>query len=1208
MSFFRTATSTLVTRSALRLSLRLGLALGSSLACISLAYAGLTDISQNPLLTAKGTPVKPNVMFILDDSGSMNNTYLPEDADMGAVTSSRSRYTDRSAQCNGLAFNPTVTYSLPVDAAKSPVTAATIASVMNANSDLDNMRALSGTVTIAASGSIIVNFSSGSNPQSSWYANGYLVTLYDNAAPTKWMIGTVTGWSSSTRKLTLTINGSAGSGNFSTPYIGDGHPQFVYYTYSGSQSKLGYTYNSAGTVVTTTDFYKECASMVGASPGSGVFSRVVVGSASADAQNLANWWAFYSTRMKMMKTVVSQAFKDIDDSYRVGYNTILNKTVLETASNTDFLHVRDFDATQKSNFYKNLNASKQSGYTPLRGALSNAGRYFAKKGASQDYDPMQYSCQRNFVILATDGAWNTNAESSTYGPFKLDGTTKVGQQDGGTTARPMHDAAGGTGTGGSSDSLADVAMYFYSTDLRDSTLSNCTGSLGIDVCSNDVTILGKDTADWQHVTTYTLSLGQNGTITYDPDYETKTSGDYYQITQNNKQWPNPANGLGAANVDDLWHAAVNGRGTYFNAADASAVALSLKNALTSIGKINASGSSAATSTLRPVAGDNQVFVARYTSALWTGDVRAYKIDTDTGSPIVRNAAGDDIADWSAAEQLRLNTSRKIYYYKPGTGRRDFTYSNLKSDGYNADFDNLCTRAILSQCATLSTADKALANDGANLVKFLTGTDQAIFRARYDETPDGKKVSNVLGDMIGSSPVYVGAPPLKYADSGYSAYQSGNAGRKGVVYVGANDGMLHAFEATTGKELWAYVPSMVRANMAKLADVNYGSNHQFFVDGSPVVADVQIDGTWKTILVGGLAAGGKGYFALDVSNPINPAVLWEFTDANLGLSYGTPLVTKRSNGDWVVAVTSGYNNVGDGKGHLFLLQAKTGTVASSDDDIKTSAGDAGTPSGLGPVNAWIDSADNNTAKRFYAGDQLGNLWRFDTEGLNAPKHAALLLAQLKVGGKAQPISTQLQLAEINYKGFKTAAVYVGTGRMLGLTDMTNTDKQTIYGIKDDLGATGLGDVRAGTTLVGQTLVTNGSVRTASKTPVDWSVMNGWYVDLPDTGERINVDMLLQFNTLTAASNVPQSVASCTGGDGYSWLYYLDIANGSNTGANVATKISDSFVVGLSSFLLGNGKSGVIINKSLKDPAAMIVPTPIVSGMNSRRTSWRELVDR
>lgn len=1174
-------------------------ALGLAMATPTLVQAAATDISQNPLLTAKGTPVKPNLMFILDDSGSMSSNYLPEDANMV-----RSRYAERSSQCNGLAFNPLLAYAPPVNADKSSAADASIASVMNADTDLDNKRVLSsaGALTPVASGALQLTLPSSPTPKSSWYPVGNVVTVYDSSSPTRWMVATVTGWNTSTRKLDLNVLASSGTTALVTPYIGDGTPQFAYYKYSGAQPALGYSYDSAGTVNKTTTFYKECASTVGATPGSGVFTLTVVTSASADAQKLANWWAYYSTRMKMMKTVVSQAFKDIDDSFRVGFNTILNKTVVESSGSTAFLNVRDFDETQKSKFYTDLNAATPSGYTPLRASLSNAGRYYANKGPSQNYDPVQYSCQRNFVILATDGAWNTNAESSTYGPFRLDGVTKVGQQDG-TAARPMRDANGVIGTG-SSDALADVSMYFYSTDLRDATLSNCTGALGIDVCANNVSALGKDTANWQHLSTYTLSLGQNGTLKYASNYETQTSGDFYDLTQGTKQWPNPANGLGAANVDDLWHAAVNGRGSYFNAADPAAVGQSLKNALSAIAQINASGSAAATSTLRPVAGNNQVFVARYTSALWIGDVRSYKIDTETGSPIVRDVAGNDIADWSAADQLRAKdvASRKIYYYKPGTGLREFTYANLSADGYSGDFDNACSKSpALSQCPSLSSADKTAANSGANLVSYLRGSEQSYYRTRVD----AKGHVTVLGDMIGSSPVYVGAPPLKYKDAGYAAYQSANASRAGVVFVGSNDGMLHAFSASTGNELWAYVPSMVRSNMVKLADFAYGSNHQFFVDGSPVVADVEIGGSWKTILVGGLGAGGKGYYALDVTDPASPVALWEFTDANLGLSYGTPVVTKRASGEWVVAVSSGYNNMGDGKGHLFLLRAKDGAKLV---DISTTAGDAGTPSGLGPVNAWIDSMDDNSAKRFYAGDLQGNIWRFDTEGLTAPTNAALQLAQLRVGGKAQPITTQPQLAEINYKGFKSAVVYVGTGQLLGLTDLSNTDKQTVYGIKDDLGASGLGDVRAGTSLVQQTLTTDGTTRTASGNPVDWSVTSGWYVDLPDAGERINVDMLLQFNTLTAASNVPQSVASCTEGGGYSWLYYFDIANGSNTGKNVATKISDSVVVGLSSFLLGNGKNGVIINKSLKDPEAKIVPTPPVSGTNSRRTSWRELVDR
>ncbi|MEJ6006405.1 PilC/PilY family type IV pilus protein [Paucibacter sp. AS339] len=1180
------------------LKLTLGLATAGVCGWIQAAQ---TDISQTPVLTASGTPVKPNLMFILDDSGSMGESFLPE----AAGKFSSSEYGSKASQCNGLAFNPATTYTVPVSSTGVPYANPSVAFLAPvATADTWNPRTItSSPVSLKNSGSLTITISDTGLSSSGWsptYYIGDVVTIYSDTTPTQYMTGTVSSWSVSnggkTGTMGVAITTSSGSATLSSPKVANGEvlKNFYYHTYSGTQPRFAYTYGSTGSVLSTSTFYKECNSSVGSTPGSSVFTTVYVDNNSSVAQNYAIWYTYYSTRMLMMKTVVNQAFKDIDEKFRVGYNTILNTTTKESSDNTDFLHIRDFDDTQKSKFYDYLMGPKNSGYTPLRAALANAGRYYANKAPNQDSDPVQYSCQKNFVILATDGAWNTSDESTTYGPFQLDGKTKVGQQDGGSTARPMHDASSSNGSGGDSNSLADVAMYYYNTDLRNTGQSNCKGALGSDVCQDNVKPLGLDTAYWQHMTTYTLNLGQNGLLNYDPKYLTQTSGDYYNLTQNTKQWPLSVESSGsayAANVDDLWHAAVNGRGQYFNAADPAAVAQSLKTALSAIDQITASGSAAATSTLRPISGNNQVFIGRFTSELWTGDLRAYKIDPDTGTPLVLDASGKDIADWSAAAKLKLNTARKIYYYKSG-GLRLFTYSNLTADGFNGEVDNVCSK--LSQCPALSSTEKTTANSGANLVSYLRGTELSVFRSRGE----------VLGDIIGSSPAYVGAPPLKYKDAGYAAYQSSKANRAGVVYVGGNDGMLHAFNASSGEEMWAYIPSAVRGNLYKLADNNYSSNHQFFVDGSPVVADISVGGVWKTVLICGLGAGGKSYFALDVTDPANPLAMWEFTDTNLGFSYAQPLVTKRSNGDWVAVFSSGLNNVGDGKGHLFMVNIATGAKVL---DISTSAGSAATPSGLGPLNAWVESTDDNKALRFYGGDMLGNLWRFDTEGLKDPKNAALLLATVKVNGVVQPIATTPQLAEVNYKGFKTPVVYIGTGRLVGLTDLDNVDKQTVYGIKDDLGATGYGDIRAGSALVAQTLTTSGTMRVASGNPVDWTQKTGWYVDLPDSGERISVDMLLQFNTLTAASNVPKAAASCTSGGGYSWLYFFDIATGGNTGSLVATKISNAMVVGLSPFLLANGKSGVIVNRTdgiEKQP----VPTPAPSSTGAKRTAWRELVDR
>ena len=160
----------------------------------------------------------------------------------------------------------------------------------------------------------------------------------------------------------------------------------------------------------------------------------------------------------------------------------------------------------------------------------------------------------------------------------------------------------------------------------------------------------------------------------------------------------------------------------------------------------------------------------------------------------------------------------------------------------------------------------------------------------------------------------------------------------MLYGAANDGMLHAFDATSGSEMWAFVPSFVMPNMFQLADNNYRDNHKFFVDGSPVVGDIYTGSAWKTILVGGLNSGGRGYYALDITDPDNPVGLWEFTNANMGLTYGNPVITKRADGTWVVMVASGLNNTsGDNQGHLYQINALTGFVAEQPVDQRGNIG-------------------------------------------------------------------------------------------------------------------------------------------------------------------------------------------------------------------------------------------------------------------------------
>ena len=544
---------------------------------------------------------------------------------------------------------------------------------------------------------------------------------------------------------------------------------------------------------------------------------------------------------------------------------------------------------------------------------------------------------------------------------------------------------------------------------------------------------------------------------------------------------------------------------------------------------------------------------------------------------------------------------------------------------------------LSQFCTVGvtclSAASRLDAAGANLVAFLTGS-RTHEGAAADVSKYYHQRAHLLGDIVSSEAVYVKTPAYNYVDSGYDAYKAANAARPGIAYVAANDGMLHAFDAATGVENWAYVPSMALPGLYKLADKNYGSLHAYQVDGTPVQADVYAGNTWRTILVGGMSAGGRGYYALDVTDPAAPKALWEFTsdtskgagytsDANLGYSFGKPEISKLKDGTWVVLLTSGYNNVpdsshstGNGGGYLYVLNALTGALMRT---IATGAGSVASPSGLAQVRAWADNSMlNSTALRVYGGDVQGNLWRFDINGdIGAAGYDAHLMATLRgASGNVQPLTTKPELGEVN----GNAVVYVGTGRYLGVTDLTDTSQQTIYAIKDTLGTAGHGNPRSSTGFVQQTLTTTTcpanspvticvagqSVRTSSNLAVNMAVNDGWLVDLPDTGERANTDPQLALGTLAFTTNVPDSTA-CTAG-GYSYFYFFDYRTGapvsiSTTGV-VATKLGNALATRPVFARLPNNNVVSIVR--LSDGSTVVPNVPIGTAASAtRRVSWREL---
>lgn len=914
--------------------------------------------------------------------------------------------------------------------------------------------------------------------------------------------------------------------------------------------------------------------------------------------NFANWYAYYRTRMQTMKTAVGSAFLPMDNKYRLGFTTI-NNTSFGGTSGSRWLALADNENTQKQDWYTKLYAQSPSGSTPLRSALDRMGQLY-EGTLSGAPDPVQYSCQQNFTILTTDGYWNQSF-------------TGHGDQDNVESAARFCSRANGCYDGnlggGSANSLADVAQYYYYRDIR---TANCnSGEAGADVCANNVPTSDKDPNPAQHMTTFTLGLGVDGLMTFREDYETATSGDFYRIrtgaagcswTAGTCNWPVPAADTESA-VDDLWHAAVNGHGSYFGAQDPASLSAGLASALAGLKVRNAAASASATSTPNVTLEDNDIFSATFRTVKWDGEFIAQKVDTATGEVI----AG---ATWSAQSLLNDKVSdssdtRIIYTADFGGGvptLKPFLWSSL-SAAEQAYFKDKCAGGDqLSQCATLSASEKTQANLGQNMVDYLRG-QQAM---EITSPPIYRQRENILGDIASAKPAYVRSPRRNYGDLGYTAFKESNASRQAMVYVAANDGFLHALNATNGQEAWAYVPHLVFSNFHELADSNYGNNHTYFVDGSPEASDVHIGGQWRTILVGGLNKGGRGYYALDITDPFNPQSLWELcadsslcnvSDSDLGYTFGNPVITKRpGDGKWVVVVASGYNNVspGTGRGYLYVLDAASGAILNK---IDTGVGSTTSPSGLARIAGRAENASvDNTATHIFGGDLFGNLWRFDM-ATNSVLKLATLTDPTNV---VQPITTRPEIGIC--KG--VPMVFAGTGKYLGISDLTDSQIQTVWGMKDSNST--LGTLR-GNMMIEQDLMAGvGDTFTITSNNVSLASDNGWFVDFDmHSGERVNLDPALVLGTFLVVTNQPENASACSIG-GNSFKYEFDMCSGKavpSASGIIGKKIGSSIAVGFIVIRLPSGAFKVITTFAGSEKTTEGVNT---SGSgNPRRVSWREL---
>ena len=515
------------------------------------------------------------------------------------------------------------------------------------------------------------------------------------------------------------------------------------------------------------------------------------------------------------------------------------------------------------------------------------------------------------------------------------------------------------------------------------------------------------------------------------------------------------------------------------------------------------------------------YASSYNSGNWYGDLEAYSLDVTTG---LQNGA----IQWSARDKLEGQgaANRRIASYDGSAGVAFTTASGT----------------------ALRATTPSLTDDLINYTRGDRSLEGTTFRPR----------PFLLGDINNAEPVVVN-------------YSGGP-----VVYQAANDGMLHAFDgrieasaSTRGQELWAYVPQLVHAKLAGRAAPIF--QHEYLVDGTPATAEIATTGSLRRLLVGGLAKGGAGYYALNITNG-NAAnenaaaskVLWEKRLTNMGYSFGTPLIVRTADG-WKVVVASGLRNDGapgslggDGVGHVWVLNPTTGAVEK---EFTTSAGDSAAASGLAHLAKASNVSAASAVRHVWGADLLGNVWRFDLDA--ADGSSAVKIAALKdASGNPQPVSGPPVVSPVAGSSTKYF-VYAGTGQYYSLDDVPGTSTpnsfanqtQTIYGIVDDtsVASPALPDIRGSN---GSNCPSNGGngdflcqkatqnpdgSYTVSHNAMDISSRRGFYLDIPIGGGRVNTQPAVTAGgTLVVVVNQPSNVVCNPGGSSY--LFQLSATTG------------------------------------------------------------------
>lgn len=786
-----------------------------------------------------------------------------------------------------------------------------------------------------------------------------------------------------------------------------------------------------------------------------------------ERQNFANWFQYYRRRQLMAINAIAKTIFNLSN-VNMGF-TATEPAVDSSFSNistnpADYLNLGLKDSSGHGlfiqpilpvNTYKtelinrlyDYRAGTTSSSNFVRRALEEVGKYFDNASDTDTNfgpSPITEKCQQNFVVVFCDGAYSGGAPNNGTGWDDLTSSSDAAVHVSITDANNNTIMLTGQApySDGSTKTMADMAMWSYIKDLAT--------NLDDEVPTNDV-----DKADWQHLVAYTITYGDKGL--HDPaavptsgggtapfDLDDSTTWPAAAASNSCTPWCWPGNVTSATDpekIDDIWHSAVNGRGEFFAADNPQKLEEALASLIASIQeRIGASGSAVSVSSNELLSG-TFVFQSKYNTKGWAGDVHA-KTFTDAG-------AIDSSNIWEADAHLEAMVT-----------------CTTNSDGDVTADCNTSAREIAtynSGGAAFTAANTGLTSD---LVSYLKGNKfkEERFGGSYRNRVTNDDETFLLGDIVHSSPVF-----HKNVD-----YASFSSGKGSVFYVGANDGMLHAFIVEKGdyggtwegKELFAYVPSFVVDHLSEYASLGY--SHKYFVDLTPTIADVSAT---QTLLVGGLGKGGKGYYCLDVSDPASNTaanastwVEWEYptgTDDDMGYSFSKAWIVKSHmgettygdrTGDYVVVFGNGYASANE-SAVLYILNTD-GTTVTVDGSAsgKIDTGVTGC-NGLS-TPAPVDIDEDGVMDYIYAGDLKGNLWKFDVSSTDATDWRIAYNTAYDFSGtkkplfeSGRPITTMPDALSHCSEGFGSIVIF-GTGKMLSINDLDlGGATESVYGIWD-----------------------------------------------------------------------------------------------------------------------------------------------------------------